>query len=217
MNNNDLNYNQQNSFNMPNQIPNNNTNLNYSNNDNNTGNKNNKIIFIIVGVIAAVVILLLLFNCSNKNKKNTTGSSEYNSSDVDFSCTSVSDNGNLTSTTYSDFLFNYKSTGTSGTQYTYQLKQYNKMILEFKNTLTDEKYKEFIDDLNPLDCLDSGSCTGSHLELSLSKYGYDTVVDRSGNKIEITYYNLYGMGSTATKDDIKSLKDTYESKGYNCN
>ncbi len=35
MNNNDLNYNQQNSFNMPNQIPNNNTNLNYSNNDNN--------------------------------------------------------------------------------------------------------------------------------------------------------------------------------------
>ncbi len=217
MNNNDLNYNQQNSFNMPNQIPNNNTNLNYSNNDNNTGNKNNKIIFIIVGVIAAVVILLLLFNGSSKSGKNTTGSSEYNSSDVDFSCSYVSKSDNLTITTYSDFIFNYKSTGTSGTQYTYQLKQYNKMILEFKNTLTDEKYKDFIDDLNSLDCLDSGSCTGSHLELSTTKYGLNTVVDRSGNKIEMTYYNLNGMGTTATKDDIKNTKASYESKGFTCN
>lgn len=220
-NNNEFNNNQQSNVNISNSMPNGNQNgMNYINNNLNINSKNNKIMFIVFWVIAVVVIVFLLKGCSGSSLgggKNTTGSTEYKSSDVDFSCTYVSKSDNLTITTYSDFLFNYKSTATSGTQYTYQLKQYNKMILEFKNTLTDEKYKEFIDDLNSLDCLDSGSCTASHLEFSTTKYGWDTVVDRIGNKIEMTYYNLNGMDSTATKDDIKSVKADYESKGYSCN
>lgn len=189
----------------------------YNNNGSNTNNKNNKTMFIIIGVIAVIAVILIVFllkgfgGSSLGGGKNTTGSTEYKSSDVDFSCTYVSKSDNLTITTYSDFIFNYKSS-----QYTYQLKQYNKMILEFKNTLTDEIYKEFIDDLNSLNCLDPGSCTGSHLELSTTKYGWDTVVDRIGNKIEITYYNLNGIGINATKNDINNAKVNYESKGYSC-
>lgn len=211
MNNNDLNYNQQDNFNMSSQIPNNDANTNYTSNDLNTNNKNNKTILIIIGVVA-VIIILFIFGGKSKSGKNTTGSSEYNSSDVDFSCSYVSKGDDFTITTYSDFIFNYKSS-----QYTYQLKQYNKMILGFKNTITDEKYKEFIDDLNSLDCLDAGSCTESHLEFSTTKYGWDTVVDRSSNKIELTFYNLNGKGITATKDDINSTRASFESKGYTCN
>lgn len=46
--------------------------------------------------------------------------------------------------------------------------------------------------------------------------GWDTVVDRVGNKIEATYYNIYGMGATATKDKMKELIEQYESNGYVC-
>ncbi len=233
MNNNDLNINFQNNidtpnqpqdnfntpnqpqdnFNMPNQLQNNNTNMNYASNGNNSGKKNNKIIFIVAGVVivAIVVILLLLFKGSSKSGKNTTGSSEYKASDVAFSCSYVSEGENAISTTYTDFIFNYKSS-----QYTYQLKQYYKMVIEYKKTLTDEKYKEFIKELNSIDCLDAGSCTESHLELSITDFGWDTVVDRKGNKIEVTFNNTFGMGSTASKDDIKDTKASFESEGYTC-
>ena len=224
MNNNDLNFNTHNSFdtpnqaqdnsNMSNQLQNNNTNMNYPSNGNNFGKKNNKIIFIVAGVVvvvAIVVILLFLFKGSSKSGKNTTGSSEYKASDVAFSCSYVSEGENAISTTYTDFIFNYKSS-----QYTYQLKQYYKMVIEYKKTLTDEKYKEFIKELNSIDCLDAGSCTESHLELSITDFGWDTVVDRKGNKIEVTFNNTYGMGSTASKDDIKDTKASFESEGYTC-
>lgn len=126
MNNNDLNFNTHNSFdtpnqaqdnsNMSNQLQNNNTNMNYPSNGNNSGKKNNKIIFIVAGVVvvAIVVILLFLFKGSSKSGKNTTGSSEYKASDVAFSCSYVSEGENAISTTYTDFIFNYKSS-----QYTY--------------------------------------------------------------------------------------------------
>ena len=199
--------------NMPNQLQNNNTNMNYASNGNNSGKKNNKIIFIVAGVVivAIVVILLLLFKGSSKSGKNTTGSSEYKASDVAFSCSYVSEGENAISTTYTDFIFNYKSS-----QYTYQLKQYYKMVIEYKKTLTDEMYKEFIKELNSIDCLDAGSCTESHLELSITDFGWDTVVDRKGNTIEVTFNNTYGMGSTASKDDIKETKANFESEGYTC-
>lgn len=90
------------------------------------------------------------------------------------------------------------------------------MVIEYKKTLTDEKYKEFIKELNSIDCLDADSCTESHLELSITDFGWDTVVDRKGNKIEVTFNNTFGMGSTASKDDIKETKANFESEGYTC-
>ena len=220
MNNNDLNNNQTNNYNMPNITPDNgfnSTNMNHISNSSNSSNNKTKIIIIGVAVLVALIVIVFLLKGNGKGGTVSTGSTEYKPSDVAFSCTYTTTNNNVTVTTYSDFIFNYKTKGTNGSQYTYQLKQYNKMVLEFKNTITDEKYKEFIDDLNSMDCLNAGSCTENHLELSISKYGWDTVVDRSDKKIEMTYYGIYGMGKTATKEDIDKTKADYEKSGYTCN
>ena len=116
---------------------------------------------------------------------------------------------------YSDIIFNYKTKGSSGQQYNYQAYIFNKMIIEYGDGLTDEEYKEFVDTLNSINCIDS-DCTGNHLVLDISSLGYNTIVDRTVNKIVVTSYKFSGLGVTATKEDMKILKDEYEKQGFVC-
>lgn len=234
-----------NQFNNTNGFQNNNVeNTNYNNGFNNTninnqsnlynGNSmnqvetpkkkiNTKLLAIIIGIIIIIVIVIVSKGFSNSSvlgsNENTTGSTEYKGSDVDYNCTYEYTNEDKKMKVYSDFIFNYKSTGDSGKQYNYQLKIYNKMIVEYGNGLTDSKYKDFVDSFESLECLgfgDEKKCTESHLELGITDSGWDTVVDRIGDKIEVTYYNIYGMGTTATKEDMKEIIEQYESNGYIC-
>ena len=64
---------------------------------------------------------------------------------------------------------------------------------------------------------ENNKCTGDHLELGITESGWNTVVDRIGNKIEITYYNVYGLGQTATEKDKNELIEQYKNNGYICN
>ena len=89
------------------------------------------------------------------------------------------------------------------------------MIMEYGDGLTDEAYKEFVDALNSINCFDS-DCTGNHLVLDISSLGYNTIVDRTGNKIVVTSYKPLGLGITATKEDMNVLKDEYEKQGFVC-
>ena len=209
----------------------NNTNINNQNNlynnQNNiaeTSKKNNNVkllAIMIVVIIIVIVIILIIFNNYSVfgSNNNTTGSTEYKGSDVDFNCTYEYTNGDLKIIVYSDFIFNYKTEAESGEENNYQLIRYDKVIVEYENGLTDDEYKDFVDALEATECFDYGNediCTESHLELTVTSMGWDTVIDRIGNRIEMTYNNWYGMGRTATSEDIREVKEQYESDGYIC-
>lgn len=202
----------------------NNSNINNSVNQVEIPNKKNntKLLAIIIGVIVIIVIVIVValkeFFVFGSNK-NTTGSTEYKDSDVDYNCTYEYANEDTKMKVYLDFIFNYKSNREDGNQNNYQLAIYDKMIVEYENGLTDEEYKEFIDSLESLECFSYGGenkCTESHLELGITSLGWDTIVDRTGDKIEVTYNNVYGLGRTATEEDIRETKEQYASNGYVC-
>lgn len=177
-----------------------------------------KTIFIAVAIIIAIIILVLvsriLFGGSHNNN---TGSKEYKAKDVDLTCIYSSDDAEKNVTVYSDFIFNYKSKGNKS--YNYQLKMYNKKINTYKNGVTDEVYKQFMQDLFEDYCygLSGNDCTKSHVELGMTDFGWDTTIDRMNNKITVTYNNVYGIGQTATSKDIAKMKKDFEKEDYKCN
>lgn len=195
-----------------NQQLNNNDNISQLTN-NSSSNKNKKSLIIIISII---VILIIIFSSLfiKGNHKNNTGSSEYNSKDVDLNCTYTSDD--KTVIIYSDLIFNYKSTGKES--YNYLLKKYNKRIDNYPDGLTDEKYNNFINKNFSAYCggFTGIDCKSSHLELGITDLGWDTIVDRTRDKIIITYSNIYGIGQTATKEDISEIKKTYEEENFKC-
>ena len=187
---------------------------------------NIKLLAIIAAIIIFIVVLLTfipkIFNNSLKTSKakNTTGLTVYTDSDVDNNCTYEQTEDNKKIKLYLDLIFNYKSKSNSGNQINYQLRLYSKEIIEYENGLTDNEYKEFINSLDSMKCISfqgDDVCTEDHLELGITETGWDTVVDRKGNKIEMTYYNIYGTGKTATEKEIKETLERYENNGYICN
>lgn len=209
----------QNTFNDNNQkeivyLQNNNTNIAPQNNLNNLNKKNNKpkTLIIIIGIVGVITILLISKSGNIlKRHSNTTGLSEYSASDVDLNCVRKKNEKNGSITIYSDFLFNY-NTGIN-----YHHKIYNKIVTEYTNGLTEEKYKEFIKSLNSSKCnYDISNCMKDHLELELTSLGWDTKVDRIGNTIETTFYEISGSNRTATNNEIKKTKTTYEKAGFSC-
>lgn len=225
MNNNE--WNNQNNYN--NQPLNNNynnglNNLNNQVNQNIAPDKNNniKLILMILGIVIVVLIVAFaatkLFTNSSiiNGHKNTTGSTDYKGSDVDYNCVYEITKGNDKGTMYSDIIFNFKSG-----KYNYQIKEYRKTVYEYANGVTDSKYKEIVDSLNATECLSIGTtdkkCTGDHLDIGLTSNGWNTIVDRTSNKIVITSYNAYGLGQTASAEDKKDFIDNFIKSGYTCN
>lgn len=151
-----------------------------------------------------------------ESHKNNTGSTEYSYKDVDLNCIYKSDDGSKNVTIYSDFLFNYKSPGEKS--YNYQAMIFNKKINTYHNGLTNEIYEDFIDKLFSTYCggFSAIDCTKDHIEFGITDLGWDTIVDRKGNKIVVTYFNVHGLGKTATKKDIKDIKKSYEDEEYKC-
>lgn len=156
-----------------------------------------------------VIMLCALFitACSTGVHKNTTGIGGYKDSDITFNCTynETTDKGEME--TYIDFLFNVDN---------YQMKQYSKIVLKYYNGVTDEDYKKIVDDANSLECV-TNTCTDPHLELGITDYGWDTVIDRYSDRVEIKYHSISGMGQKATKNDIKDTKKQLEGSGFTCN
>ena len=175
--------------------------------------KNKKIIAVFGGMLV-VVILIIVLSMMFSTHKNTTGSTEYKANEVDMNCqyTDEAKDGSQV-TWYMDVIFNYKSE--SGINY--QSKVYNKVVREYKKGLTDKEYEAFTEELNSIECINSDYCKKSHLELGITgDYGLDTIIDRSGNKIIITAYNVYGMNAKATNSDRKELKAIFKKDGFTC-
>lgn len=194
----------------------NNNSANANNVDPNKSKINKKLIGIIGIIIVVVIVGILLikgFGGSSTlgGHKNTTGLSDYKDSDVDNNCVYIGTYDDGKTTIYVDILFNYKS-GTNN----YQVKTYYKVIEEFSNGLTDKQYEKYVKSLNSINCL-LDECTASHLELDVSKFGSDTIVDRKGNRIEITANEPAGMGATATKNDKEEFIKDFKDQGFKCN
>ena len=84
--------------------------------------------------------------------------------------------------------------------------------------MTDDEYQRVIDEIGCLAyCNDVDNCTDSHIECSISDIGIGTVIDRIGNKIEMTFHLDYGNGRKITKEEIKKMEDNFEDGGYDCN
>jgi len=206
----------QSNFNQPNMQGNNQPNGNGMNQNGNKKMGNfdkNKIIKIALIAVVIVVVLFLLKGCFSVlgGHKNTTGSSEYKAKDVDLNCSYEKTDSERKVTAHIDALFDYKN-GSS----TYALKQYSKMVYDYTNGLTNEAYKKFIESVDATACWEADKCEKNHIDLGLSKLGYDTIIERNGNQITMTFYNLVGIGQKATKDDKDAFIKEYESNGFKC-
>lgn len=184
--------------------------LNTMNENKDTNNNMKKII---IGVVAVAILLVIVFLFKGNGHKNTTGILDYSNSDVDLNCAIELSNDDYVSKIYSDFLFNHKSGDVN-----YQLKLYSKMIMEFDGGVTDEEYLKYIKSIGSVICMgkEEECAKSSHLELGIASLGWDIVVDRRENEIEVTYYNIYGAGQVSNRGDIKNFKATFEKEGYSC-
>ncbi len=177
---------------------------------NNGKGNNNKIKLVIIGAVVLVVLVIVAILIKNgilfSKHRNTTGSSEYKGSEVKLNCTASESENGKTITHYMDLL--------TGNGY----KIYNKMVIAYDSGITDKIYLDFIKNIDLTTCLSKEEeCAASnHLELGLTNIGFDTIVDRSGDKIEVTFYVVGGVNQTSTDDDIKELKRQFEKEGYSC-
>jgi len=181
--------------------------------------KNNKLIIIIVAAVVGLIIIgCIIFGLFGKggssgggggifnSHANNTGL-DYKASDVSLNCVNEqsSDKGSIK--IYSDILFDYKG---------YQVQQFNKFVANYKE-LTDEDYFEIVKGYGSSECLlDEEACKKDHVDLSMSSLGWDTKVDRKGNTVTVTSYNIYGKGATASSTEKKEFQEQLEKAGYTC-
>ena len=173
-----------------------------------TGNNKNKKIFIIIGAIILIFIIFKLLSSGTGGHKNTTGSTKYKDSDVALNCQREEKDSESTKTMYLDFVLNY------GDGTTYQAAQFTKYVETHKETLTDDEYKELVDKVRI--SLYDVDYTKSHIEFDLSTFGFDTVIDRNGNTVEVTGYSVFGAGEKGTNNTKNTLKEEFEEQGYTC-
>ncbi len=173
-----------------------------------TGNNKNKKIFIIIGAIILMFIIFKLLSSGTGGHKNTTGSTKYKDSDVALNCQREEKDSESTKTMYLDFVLNY------GDGTTYQAAQFTKYVETHKETLTDDEYKELVDKVRI--SLYDVDYTKSHIEFDLSTFGFDTVIDRNGNTVEVTGYSVFGAGEKGTNNTKNTLKEEFEEQGYTC-
>lgn len=173
-----------------------------------TGNNKNKKKFIIIGAIILMFIIFKLLSSGTGGHKNTTGSTKYKDSDVALNCQREEKDSESTKTMYLDFVLNYGD-GTS-----YQAAQFTKYVETHKETLTDDEYKELVDKVRI--SLYDVDYTKSHIEFDLSAFGFDTVIDRNGNTVEVAGYSVYGAGKKGTNNTKNTLKEEFEEQGYTC-
>ena len=189
-----------------NPIPNQNINNNQYEQEPPVKEKKNKKIFIIIGAaVGLVVLLFILVGLFGGGHKNTTGSNKYKASDVSLNCHYNKDNAEI----YIDVLYNYEN---------YQAAMFFKTINTSSTEITDEKYKTYIDQLKSPACvLGDIDCTASHLELGITSFGFDTVIDRSSKSVTATYYTLSGKNVEATSSDKEDVKKELVNQGFECN
>ena len=203
-----------NNNNLDNYMPGNNfANVNQLNNNSNNKNKYLKYAVIVVGVIVAIVGIYFIFTNVigvGGGHKNTTGLSSYTDSDVGLNCHQTFNNSDNNTDIYMDYIFNKDNHTTV----------YMKTIKNYPNGLTDEKYAEFIKTFDSYDELKCSSydeeCLKNHHEFPSSGTGFDIVIDRKGNTIEMTNNMITGYGEKVTNKDIRSIKDELKEQGYTC-
>lgn len=101
----------------------------------------------------------------------------------------------------------------------YQVVTYFKIVLGYNDgtKITDEKYKKILESSYSGVNLSKDDYSKNYIELGATTYGFDTTVTRSENEVVFIANRPAGMGFTATKDDIKLAKETYEKAGFICN
>ena len=194
---------------MNNSLNNNQTNNQYSNYNNsinqvsNSNKKNNKII-IIVGIFVLVILVIAVISLLGKS----------GSSNADYTCTMSETKDDIKIT--SIFKGNFNSKEESGS--VYQLIENDKIIIDYtKDDLTDSKYESYMQKTFGSYCMIRNiDCTSSHVELTTSSLGFDTIIDRNDNKIVITYNRYIGLGGTVSKSYKNSVINSYKKDGYSC-
>jgi hypothetical protein len=176
--------------------------------------KNNTVLIVVLVLVGLFIVVPFVFGfikgfTGALSHKNTTGSSKYKDSDVTYNCSYEETTSTGAKAVYNtDLLFNHEG---------YQLYAYTKIEVTATKDITDEQYATLVKGANSSKCvLNANECKASHLELGITKYGWDTVIDRSGKKVTITYYGVYGKGYKATKSDEEKSVKTYTDQGYKC-
>lgn len=161
---------------------------------------------IIASIVVIVVLKLFVFGIHS----NTSGFTDYRGPAVGLNCQSSSTENGVTTTIYSDFLYNY--------QKTYKLAVYNRMIINYQTAISDDEYSRIISELNNLDCTNSDDdiCVSNRLNLNLSNFGWSSKIDKENNRIIISFYDYYGSGLKITKTDKENIRRLYENNGYIC-
>ncbi len=194
---------QVNNINYNNQPPMNNQYNGYNNTASiNGSNKKNNKVFIIIGVVLLIIIVIIAIGILL---------SKLVGSNTDYTCTKSSTEGNIKMNITLKGTFNSKND--SGTSY--KLIENNKLVIEDTDGLTDSKYEKYVTGIFS-DCSYDKDCTGNHVKLGLTSLGFDTVIDRSGNKITITYKTYIGAGYNASKSYKKSVINDYIKDDYTC-
>ena len=180
-------------------------------NANNSELKKAILVGVIISVVGSIVVIFILKFFVFGVHKNTTGLSDYRAASVNLNCTYNHSEGDTDISMYSDFIYNY--------QKKYKLAVYNRMVIKYQNSLTDDKVTEMINRLNSLDCtMDSNKdfCVSSRLNFAPSKSGWSYTTDKASNTLTVIFYNYYGSGKRITATDKEQIKTHYQNEGYVC-
>ncbi len=156
--------------------------------------------------IVLLLIVLLVCGCGGTHK-NTTGRKDYSASRVALNCYYEDASDVKTTKTYADFIFNTKE---------YKTIIYYKVEYTYKEKVTDAKYKEIMDQIGTVMCVETDACKKDHVELGTTVYGFETIVDRKENQVIITYYKNYGEKNKVSDNFIEKTKKEYIKNGYKC-
>ena len=80
-------------------------------------------------------------------------------------------------------------------------------------------FKKILDDLGLTSSLkyNEDMLNDSSLELSTTKYGFDTLVKRTNSKVVVTANSLYGLNKVGSKDEVITYaKNMYQNHGFKC-
>lgn len=165
-----------------------------------------KRIKIIIPAVIVLIIILLITSCVGGHK-NTTGRNDYRASKVRLNCYYEKKDDIRTTKTSADFIFNTKE---------YKAVVYYKTVFIYKEKISDEKYEDMMWQLDSLECQNGDTCKKDHIRLGVTNYGLDTIADRKGKEVILTYYKEFGQGEKASKKFIEKTKKEYIKNGYKC-
>lgn len=171
---------------------------------------NNKKKSLIICSIILIILFSLFIYCLKNSHRNTTGSKLYTGNKVVYNCDYYGSNSMYSHYNIKiDFLINYNN---------YSIAEFKRYEYTLKN-IDNNLFKKILDDLGLTSSLkyNEDMLNDSSLELSTTKYGFDTLVKRTNSKVVVTANSLYGLNKVGSKDEVITYaKNMYQNHGFKC-